>query len=421
MMLASGVRKTLLKLLLVWIVVSALYYIEHLFSPSYYMGYDEGTAHKVVKYLVCVFFTVAFCVVARAYVLLLSVAFTIGVAAYFVLNRGALEISTLSMLIAATMVAFASVPSIWEKDLRLIGRVTVYAGAVVGVFSIIELTVLAILFQSNWASTGAIRSVSTMFNPNNLGLYAGACLVLLPHLGLRLVPLSVCGALVFFAFAASGSRTAWVSVVAVLAYQFLASMRFRLSVKRLLRRHSLRLIVIGIALTAVFTVFQTFREQPDIEVVHRGTDLYTASIRWENFIRFIEAIDVGILIPDFTGERADFIQDNFYLVVLNSFGAVGVMFFLAFFTANFAPRRSVNPDMTPWKLVFAYYMVSGLSGSQLNSFPNNQLFFLSMGSLYVLRPLLSRVRIPKPKPPTGPRQNSESRSLSSQPSIPSFK
>lgn len=382
--LTFRIRKALLLLLQVWIVVSAFYYIENLFSPSYYMGYEEGTLHKTVKYVICVFFTVAFCVLSRAYSLLLIIALMVVLSVLLVLYRGAIEISTLSILITATMIAYALVPSIWETDLRRIGRIAVYAGAVVGVFSITEMTVLAPLFESTWASTGSVRSVSTQLNPNNLGLYTGACLILLPFLGLRPLALSVCGVLIVFAFVASGSRTAWVAIVAVIGYQFLASAVFRSTVIRLMRRHLLRLIFPVVTFTVIFTAYQAFHSQPaTIEIVNRGADLYTASIRWDNLIRFINAIDMWILLPDLTGERADFIQDNFYLVVLNSFGAVGVMMFLAFFATHFSLRKSTNPDMSPWKFVFAFYMVAGLSGSQLNSFPNNQLFFLSLGAVYV--------------------------------------
>ncbi len=378
-------RKVLLLLLQIWILASGLYYIENLFSPNYYMGYEEGVLHKFIKYVICIFFTIAFGILSRAYSLLLIIALMMVLSVLLVLNRGSIEISALSILITASMIAFVLVPSIWETDLRGIGRVTVYVGAVVGVFSIIELTVLATLFESFWASTGSIRSASTLFNPNNLGLYAGACLILVPYLGLRLVPLSVCVILIFFAFAASGSRTAWLSLLMVVGYNFFVSKHFRSTVIRGLSRHSMRIFILVAATALMFTSYQVFRDSPpDIEVVHRGVDLYTASIRWSNFVSFINALDLWIMLPDFSGERSEFIQDNFYLVFLNSFGIIGVILFMSFFATHFSLRTSVNQDMIPWRLVFAFYMVSGLSGSHLNSFPNNQLFFLSMGAIFVL-------------------------------------
>jgi hypothetical protein len=170
-----------------------------------------------------------------------------------------------------------------------------------------------------------------------------------------------------------------------MAYQFFVSTVFRGTVIRPLRRNLFRLIVPLVALTFLFTVESAFNSPPvEIEIVNRGADLYTASIRWDNFIRFINAIDLYLLIPDINGQRTDFVQDNFYLVILNSFGVIGLLMLFTIFSVHLSLRRSKDLDMFAWKLVFAYYMVSGLSGSQLNSFPNNQLFFLSLGAVYVL-------------------------------------
>jgi hypothetical protein len=381
----SLTSKAIFLLLQVWIVASGLYYIENLFSPSYYMGYDEGTLHKTIKYAVCSVFTVAFCLLSRAYLLLIGLAVLALWSVWVVFDRGSIEISMLSILITATMFAFILVPSIWESQIRRIGLIMVYVGAVVGVFSIVELTVLATLFESIWAYNNSIRSVSTLFNPNNLGLYAGACLLILPYLRLRVLPFSVCLALIFFSFIASGSRTAWVGLLAVVAWQFATSRHFRMTAWDALRRYLARILFCVAAIALVFMVYQLLGDSaPDIETVHRGVDLYTASIRWTNFLSFIDALDFWIILPDFAGVRAEFIQDNFYLVVLNSAGVLGVLLSGLLFATHFSIRDSANPDMVPWRLVFAFYMVSGLSGSHLNAFPNNQLFFLSMGAVFAL-------------------------------------
>lgn len=376
-------REAILPLLIIWMAISALYYVENLFSPSSYIGYEEGTAHKTIKYIVCVFFTITLSLLARTYSLLLATGIFILLNLTLVIYNGMIGISTLSMLIAATMISFMHVPKIWPEKLPVIGRTIVYVGAVVGAFSVIELTVLATIFESSWTSTGSIRSISTLLNPNNLGLYAGACLILLPYLGLRLLPLAVVSPLIFFAFIASGSRTAWVSLLIVLIYQLLRSRSFRRKISRLISGHLIRAFALFSSIAMIFLIYKTFNAPPDIDITNRGTDLYTASLRWDNIIRFINAIDISIIFPDLADKRTDFIQDNFYLVVLNSFGIVGILIILPFLLTHFKPRRSINPNFVPWKIMFAYYMISGLSGSHLNSFPNNQLFFLSLGTVYV--------------------------------------
>jgi hypothetical protein len=390
--LTFRLRNAALALLVLWLVASAFYYAQQLFSPSFYLGYDEGTLHKVLKYFACLTLSVYFCLAARAYGLLIFCALMLLLAGYFAIDRGGLEIATLSIMVAGTMTPFILIPSLWEDRLLLIGRVIVVCGAVVGIGSVIEITVLASLFESAWASNGSIRSISTLFNPNNLGLYVGVALVLLPYMRLKTVWTALCGALLMFSLAASGSRTAWVALVVVLIYALIVSADARARLSGLLHRHLPQLLLTGIVLAGVYAIYLAFSKPPEIEVqvANRGADLYTASIRWDNFVRFISHIDAGLLFPDLLGERADFIQDNFYLVAINSFGVIGILAFLAFLATHFSPWRNPNPDLFPWKLVFVFYMVSGLSGSQLNSFPNNQLFFLSMGAIWIYRPAFGR-------------------------------
>lgn len=390
--LTFRLRNAALALLVLWLVASAFYYIQQLFSPSFYLGYDEGTLHKVLKYFVCLTLSVYFCLAARAYGLMLFCGLLLLLAGFFAIDRGSLEIATLSIMVAGTMTPFILIPALWEDRLLLIGRVIVLCGAGVGIFSIIEITVLASLFESAWASTGSIRSISTLFNPNNLGLYVGVALILLPYMRLKTLWTALCGALLTFSFVASGSRTAWVSLVIVLTCALVVSADARGRFFGLLHRHLSKLLLTGVALAAVYAIYLTFSTPPQVEVTHRGADLYTASVRWSNFLSFLNLIDGGVLIPDTLGERADLIQDNFYLVVLNSFGIVGLTAFLTVLATHFSPWRNPNPELFPWKLVFVFYMVSGLSGSQLNSFPNNQLFFLSMGALWIYRPAFGRAR-----------------------------
>jgi hypothetical protein len=385
-------RNAVLALLVLWLVVSAFYYIEYLFYPNFYLGYDEGTVHKVLKYFACLALSICFCLAARAYGLLLFCSLSLLLAAFFAMDRGGLEISILSIMVVGTMMPFILIPSLWKDRMLLIGRVVVLCGAVVGIFSVIEITVLASLFESAWASTASIRSISTLFNPNNLGLYVGVALVLLPYMRLKTMWTALCGALLLFSLAASGSRTAWVSLALVMVYALIVSADARARLAGLLHRHLPQALLTGIMLAGVYAVYLAFSAPPDIEVTHRGVDLYTASIRWQNFLTYIDLIDGGVFFPDVRGERADYIQDNFYLLVLNSFGILGVVLVLAFLVTHFSPRRHKSPDLFPWKLVFVFFMVSGLSGSQLNSFPNNQLFFLSMGAIWFYRPALSLPR-----------------------------
>lgn len=391
-LLSFRFQNTALALLLLWLVASAFYYTEQLFSPNFYMGYDEGTLHKVIKYFACLSLSVYFCFAARAWGVLFFCTLLLLLAAFFVIDSGGLEVTAVSFLVTGTMAPFILIPKLFENRLLLIGRIIVICGAGVGIFSVIEMTLLAPIFESVWASTGSIRSISTLFNPNNLGLYVGVALVLLPNMKMKAIWASLCGALLIFSLVASGSRTAWVSLVVVLVYALIMSAKARARILNFVLRGLPQLILIGVILFGVYMISLMYSSPVEVETANRGADLYTASIRWDNFLKFLGSMDVSLVFPDMAGLRTEYIQDNFYLVVLNSFGVVGLLFFIAFFVVFFSPWRNTNSDVFPWRLVFIFYMVSGLSGSQLNSFPNNQMFFISMGSLWAYRVTMRRSR-----------------------------
>lgn len=378
-------RKIAFKILLFWLVISAFYYINELFNPAFYLGYDEGTLHKALKYFVCFVLSLYFCFAARAWGLLFFSGFLLLLAAFLVIDGRGMEITSVSFMVVGTMAPFILIPKLWGDHLLLIGRVIVVCGAMVGVFSVIEMTLLTSLFESAWASTGSIRSISTLFNPNNLGLYVGAALVLLPYMQLKTFWTLFCSALLMFSLVASGSRTAWVSLVVVVIYALITSASARARLSKAVFHRLPQLLMVGALLFCSYFIYIVFSIPTDIEVSNRGADLYTASIRWNNFLTFLDLLDSSVLFPDVTGARTDYIQDNFYLVVFNSFGVIGTLLLFFFCVTHFSPVRQKNSNLFPWKLVFIFYMVSGLSGSQLNSFPNNQMFFLSMGAIWIYR------------------------------------
>ncbi|WP_433692499.1 hypothetical protein [Herbaspirillum seropedicae] len=385
MPLSRRLQRIAFGLLILWLIVSAFYYIQDLFSPTFYMGYDEGRIHKALKYFICASFSVYFCIAARAYGLLLFCGVMLLFATFFTIDHGSLEIASVSLLVTSTMLPFILVPTLWRDRMQVISRVIVICGAIVGVFSIVEIAFLGPLFEAFWKSTGSIRSVSTLFNPNNLGLYVGVALLLLPYMRLKKLWNVICGLLLFFPLAASGSRTAWVGLFVVFACQLMTASNTRRRIFEFLRRNLSPLLLTGIVLIAAYQFYLSYISQFDIVVANRGTDLYTASVRLSNLNSFVARIDDSLLFPDTQSLRAEFIQDNFYLIILNSFGLTGLLVFSSFFAIYFSTRHTPAAELRPWKFAFLFYMVSGLSVSQLNSFPNNLLFFLSMGALWTCR------------------------------------
>jgi hypothetical protein len=285
------------------------------------------------------------------------------------------------------MVGLISFFRIHHDKSRDISRTIVLSGFIVGVFSILELTIFSENLIGYWAVTGGVRSISTLFNPNNLGLYLGVCLLMLALTGYSKRNLVIIGLPILFGFLMSGSRTAWVSFFATFVFLSLT----RGSAGSLLRRVLFRnfyLLTVLTALIAIFVIFLPIMLQI-LELDHilsenRGVDFYTADIRLQNFFAYISSLNFMSLFPDFLDERSGFIQDNLYLIVFNSTGIFGLILLIIFFMVAFRRNFYIPKiDATIWGAVIFYYLISGLSGSFLNSFPNNQLFFLALGAILI--------------------------------------
>jgi hypothetical protein len=381
-------KKLAYMLLKAWLFISAIYYINNLFSPSYTIDYNEGTVHRVAKYIIWIMFTTLFCLIIRAYSFWTAISMIALVSVTLFVYSGEVELSALSLFITATAISFSLVPSIWKNEMVAIGRVVIYGGVVVGFFSLVELTVLAPLFSQIWASTESIRSVSTLYNPNNLGLYSGACLILLPFLGLSIGRCVCCGALIGVSFITSGSRTAWVALFLVACYTFITSRIFRRQVTKIIYTSRFILMLLLVSLVAIVLSYVWLQSHHlNVETANRGLDLHTGFVRLNSYSQFISSIDVSILLPDINEERTNWIQDNFYLVMINSFGIIGLFMLFLLVTTHFSLRGACAPELRAWRYVFSFYLIAGLACSQLNSFPNNQLFFISCGSVFAFKNL----------------------------------
>ncbi|WP_158019924.1 MULTISPECIES: O-antigen polymerase [Photorhabdus] len=278
------------------------------------------------------------------------------------------------------MCSFCLLLPLFYERIDSINRIFIFSGILIGFFSILEITVFYDQMSSYWRATGGIRSISSLFNPNNSGLYAGAIILLIFSIGINksIITLLSLG-LSTFTLVASGSRTAWVSLFII----FFLSLFMKDKASQNIRGYIPFLFVLGI----FFLFFQLLGYgiviNGDIENQHRGLDIYTADIRVQNFIYYISSLDIDLLLPDFTDKRIKFIQDNVYLVILNMFGLVGFVFlffcFIFLHVKSYMHWRKPSKDISAWKIVFYYLIISGLSGSFINSFPMNQIFFISIG------------------------------------------
>jgi hypothetical protein len=371
-------------LLCIWLFVSAFYYADTLFSGVFVLDMEEGFSHKLSKYVVCAL--ISFCLILKSRSLFVGGASAImfSLLVLQLLLLGSPNLFSTTVLTLITMAGLSCTLQIYPRSTRLIARSIVWSAALVGCISGVELTLLAENFISYWTSTGGVRSISTMFNPNNLGLYLGAALILLPwatQSGLAMISLAMP---ILFGFAVSGSRTAWFSLAVCLLALLLAPKSGK-ELRRTIFKYKKTMWLVAVGMLAVGSFFINTIAEIGIDSEGRGTDLYTASIRWTNFVAYLEQIDEYSLFPDINDRRVDLIQDNAYLIVFNTFGLI-LCFILSLTLLNLkrGPPLADNGNLA-WIVLFFYYLISGLSGSFINSFPNNQLFFIALGASFVPR------------------------------------
>ena len=369
-----------------WLLLSSFYYVDTLFSAEFASSIEEGSFHKISKYIVCYFFSSYLLIKARYWHLFIvsNVMLLFSVIIVFII--GSIDLSVVVMLIFSTMFGFVATLRVWRDCQIEISRLVVVSGSIVGVGSILELTLLSDTFYSYWAATGGVRSISTLLNPNNLGLYAGVCLLLLVPTFASTTSRLFLGLPIVFAFIASGSRTAWASLSLVFLFALMFDNGFRTKLWQELRKHWFLMFLVLSPVVLGFIVFLDFSGGGQFDSSTRGLDLYTASVRMENFFKFLDLVDWTILIPELHGPRAELVQDNFYLMILNSFGLVLSILVSLFFVLGIRfCRVKKNFFLSVWHWIVIYYLISGLSGSFISSFPNNQMFFIAAGAFLIGR------------------------------------
>lgn len=184
-----------------------------------------------------------------------------------------------------------------------------------------------------------------------------------------------------FSLVASGSRTAMVALLLMAMFAFTSDRSIIKAIQARTKAHIAALVgLIAAASVAAFTV-NAISVAYGIESFRRGTDPHTLLLRAKSFIGFVAASDWTLIAPDIQGVREVFVQDNAYLSLINSHGVI-VAGLLCWLLATI-PRQVIesNPeDLLAYRHLSIFFIISGMSNSFLNSFPNNQLFFIAVGA-----------------------------------------
>lgn len=374
-----------------WFFASPFYYFWNFYTGSLIIDLDEGVFHRLLKYLVAISIC-AFFFLKRGYLhllliyLFLSIALTcflfLGVYSYDVRTQVTL------LLIFISFSGFMLFPTYMsDKELDLILDAVVISSVLVSLITFYEYFYMWPVLGDYWRATGGYRSVSTMLNPNNLGVYLGVCLlILLLHnkysVFLRFLAVTIVAA----AFVMSGSRTAVVSLVLPMfcGLLFLPDFKIRLN-------FLFFLICLGVfSIVSLFFVLHV-----DWLPSGRYFDMKTAIIRLDKYFSYLYLFDFSYIVPDFTSERSYYVSESSYFYFINTFGVIFSFFlilvYLIFFRLNNG-FLSFNGPRRVLTFVVLYYIVCFLFENMIASFPNNQLFFFALGVILLPRRIGFRAR-----------------------------
>lgn len=377
----GNISNKILILVCFWLITSSFYYFDTLVTGLRVYDIENGFFSKIIKYIICASISLSVIVISRRWSLL-GVMLSLGVLLIWQLMLiDYINIFSTNIAIIFSMMGFVCIVGFYPEASKLIASSIVFSAAIVGFLSLIELTVLADNFVAHWSATGRVRSISSLFNPNNLGIYLGASILILP---LAINNRFIFVVLIFpilFGLVMSGSRTAWISLSLFLIVKALMPNSGR-GLRTEFKKFKLSFFICAY-------IFILFVLKNEFFVLNEpGGSLSDASfyIRIRNFIEYLNLIGVSNLIPDFYDKRSHLVQDNFYLMYFNTFGLILILVQLLVIILGF--RRvgaEGNGQESIWLGVVIYYLIAGLAVSFINAFPNNQLFFLALGGAFVQR------------------------------------
>lgn len=374
-----NIKRLVFQLFLLWLFCSAFYYAGQLLDGNVVADRNSGLVHKALKYIISLTFSLLFILVYRSKALLLQYAFLLlmGLIVGFYWAHDypvTYAIDVLIVLFSFLGLAYA-VSRFGREEITVLTRVIIYSAVIVSTVSYLEYLFMEPVLGEYWRNTGGYRSISTLLNPNNLGLYlAASLLVMIFGSNFSVFFKSIFTAIVSGALLMSGSRTAWLSFILTFIFCYVYRGSGRLNFRHIVNV-LIAFIAIGLALTASISLGL-------ITLPERAVDMTTAYIRLEKYFQFIIGVDDSYIFPDFESSRIETVSESAYFHFINALGlfysfALLSAFFLIVGLSGFL-RLFSNSEHRVFAVVFLFYAIAMLFENVLMSFPNNQLFFISL-------------------------------------------
>jgi len=368
------------RLFVAWVFLSAFYYVGNFIDGQIIVERSGGLTHKAFKYFAAIILSAMFYLYHKdvklliQYAAIVLVIFAMGLYWFYGYNV-IFSIDILIVFLSFIGLTYAT-SNFDAAQIAALIRAIVVSACIVSIISYFEYYFMEPVLGYYWSRTGGFRSISTLLNPNNLGLFLGSALILLLFgnqfsTAIRIVICSI----VIGALLMSGSRTALVSLSSALSLGFVYRGAGRFNAIKLLK---FIILLSSVTLMLSLLVLTDFISLPE-----RATDMYTAQLRIEKYFEYLTSVDVTYLFPDFNLERIDMVSESAYFHFINS---LGLLYFVAvsisllfFYRPAWLSNLFSNSPHRCFDIVIFYYFVAMLFENVFMSFPNNQTFFISLG------------------------------------------
>lgn len=374
-------KRALFGIFLFWLFISAFYYAPNLIEGQLLIERADDFWHKIIKYIIVLLICSGYFLTHGNVRYFLQIIF-LSLAAFlmttshptgFQSNFGFDAITVFLVLIG--LIHYSA--RLTDAQLKELLKVVIVSSVLVSVISYFEYFIFEPVLGDFWRNTGGFRSVSTMLNPNNLGIYLGCSLIFLvfsnSFIGKTrlLFFITIAGAILL-----SGSRTAWLSFVATLSIGMVYRGHGKFSTTAA-TRGALYILLILSTISFIMAV-------DAIKLPERMVDFETAIIRLDKYFEYIYHLDETYIWPDIRMLRIDAVSESAYFHFLNAVGFLCAFpFFLYMLTrvnlpliCNFFSNRTGRC----FDVAAVYYAIAMLFENVFMSFPNNQLMFVVIGA-----------------------------------------
>lgn len=374
-------KRILFFIFLAWLFISAFYYAPNLIAGQLIIERGEDFWHKALKYIATAFLGFCFLLLYHDLKYLLQLFFFYFLALFLIVLSPSGAVNNFGFDVVLVLAALSGLSNYASgmnaEDFKRIFYVILISSVMVSVISYFEYFIFEPILGDFWRNTGGFRSVSTMLNPNNLGIYLGACLVLLLFsnfiVGRRKL---LCGLLVLGALLLTGSRTAIFSLVISIFLGAVYRGGGRISISAL--KNSILIFLILSVLSSLLVLSGV------VVLPERAVDFETAFIRLGKYFQFVVDVDFSYFLPDFGMKRIDVVSESAYFHFLNALGLL-----LFFPVALFACYKIDSGWLSHicryhrgrfFDVAVLYYLIAMLFENVFMSFPNNQLLFIVLGA-----------------------------------------